>query len=218
MNDIVENILNPIDHINEQTSVALEVQNALGYAMPPFVLQHFSKVFPVKKADEIVVLKSVTKDPEQFTYEDGLFPVVHVVPLEFRLESEAQGFTFPLDPMVGISSRNIITRRYVSKSKMRGSIKECWSEDDFEINIVGVFIDDDGKLGYKASHYLRKLMKYCKASESIHVKCDLFNECYGITRIAIESYNFPFTKGIGNQSFSIKAYSDDGFSLLEETK
>ena len=37
-----------------------------------------------------------------------------------------------------------------------------------------------------------------------------------ITRIAIESFSFPHTAGAENQQFSIKAYSDDDFSLLIE--
>jgi hypothetical protein len=60
------------------------------------------------------------------------------------------------------------------------------------------------------------LREYLEAAESVHIVCDLLNNVFEITRIAIESYDFPFTKGIENQAFTIKAYSDDNYQLLEE--
>lgn len=37
---------------------------------------------------------------------------------------------------------------------------------------------------------------------------------FGITRLAIESVSFPHTKGLQNQNYEIKAYSDNPVSLF----
>ncbi|MDB4497829.1 DUF6046 domain-containing protein [Gammaproteobacteria bacterium] len=136
------------------------------------------------------------------------------VPMRFKLdsESESESFLLPFDPIMSISSKNIIVRRRVSKSRMRGSIKERWSQDDYSISISGVLISNNE---YTKDEYLKRLRRYCESSGSIEVTCSLLNDVFNIYRIVIESYSFPHTKGMKNQSFSIQAYSDDGYSLLE---
>jgi hypothetical protein len=138
-----------------------------------------------------------------------------LVPVKLRLnnESEIDGFQLPLDPLISISGKNIIRRRYVAKSKMRGSIKETWSQDDYEITIAGLLQNDNPEW---LNADIFDLTRYLEAAEAIHVTCDLLNNVFNITRIAIESYEFPFTKGMENQAFTIKAYSDDNYQLLEQ--
>ena len=45
------------------------------------------------------------------------------------------------------------------------------------------------------------------------VLCPLL-EIFGITQIAIESWDIPFTSGTTNQNYEITAYSDDIYKLL----
>ena len=119
----------------------------------------------------------------------------------------------PVDPLVSVSEKNIIARRYVAKSERRGSIKERWSMDDYEITISGVLMTDaDNTL----AHYIQQLRHYCEAKESVVVVCDMLNSLYDVTRVSIESCDYPFTKGEENQMFTIKAYSDDLYDLLTE--
>lgn len=122
-------------------------------------------------------------------------------------------WTLPIDPLISVSSKNIIKRRYVSKSKMRGSIKECWSQDDCEVTIAGVIIGTDAA---DCADKVSKLREICEKAEAVEIVCEYLNTTFGISRIAVESCDFPFTKGMENQSFTIKAYSDDGYELLEE--
>jgi hypothetical protein len=37
---------------------------------------------------------------------------------------------------------------------------------------------------------------------------------FNILKIAVESYSMSFTKGLENQMYTIKAYSDDAFDLI----
>jgi hypothetical protein len=222
--------MDPIREINERTNLALKITNALGYNLPPPFLFGKSIVIDpaLKKSDYDNVLSSDLEfvDPELNTddydkdkfdakYGKNFESTLFLVPVKLRLNSEAEngGFQLPLDPLVSISGKNIIRRRYVAKSKMRGSIKETWSQDDYEITIAGLLQNEDQ--GY-LNDDIFTLREYLEATESVHIICDLLNNVFKITRIAIESYDFPFTKGIENQAFTIKAYSDDNYQLLEE--
>lgn len=195
--------IDPVRDINEATNIALTAQNTLGFALPP--------VIPFK--DMVVVRR--TQDVEgsaelQNRLASGLVENTNwIVPLTFKAVG-LDDFKFPIDPIISLSSKNIITRRYVNKSKTRGSIKERWSQDDWEITISGVIVAAKEVFPIET---VKALRKYCDAPKSVEVVCELFNEM-DILRIAIESIDFPFTKGVENQAFVIKAYSDGDYDLL----
>lgn len=195
-------------YIDDATSLALNIRSALGYALPP--------VIPFRNI-VIVSDKSRNGNPDTLVnaaVQKGLANLGSTLfqcPVTLRLNGNE--LKLPIDPLISIACKNNVTRRYVSKSGMRGSIKEFWSQDDVEISISGVLIADDADgLG----GYIQSLMSFCTATEAVEIISDFLQDNFNITKIAIESYDFPFTKGIENQSFSIKAYSDDGYELLEE--
>ena len=202
--------MDPIKLVNEKTNLALKITNALGYNMPPPFL--FGKSVVV---DPELHASDYNKEKFDARYGKNFESTLFLVPVKLRLNSESEngGFQLPLDPLISISGKNIIRRRYVAKSKMRGSIKETWSQDDYEITIAGLLQNDDK--GY-LNDDIFMLREYLEAAESVHITCDLLNNVFDIKRIAIESYDFPFTKGMENQAFTIKAYSDDNYQLLEE--
>jgi hypothetical protein len=180
---------------------------ATGFNLPPFWLNRPVTVLAVETEAKFDA-------PSEYLgnlYQDSI---------RMRFESDAEWFTFPLDPVISITGKNIIIRRNVLKMKSelverRGSVKEIWSQDDFEINIAGVFIGS----GDFPEFHLRKLRDFCEARQIIEVESKLFS-LFNITRLAIEDFSLPFTKGIENQMYTIKAYSDDVFELLvkEERK
>lgn len=137
-------------------------------------------------------------------------PNAFVCPVIFELPNKKFKYTFPIEPLVSVSGANNIVRRYVAKSKRRGSIKELWSQDDYTITIGGVLTVDSQFCE------LKDMIECCAAEESIRMICPYTQEAFGITHIAIESYDFPFTKGTENYQFTIKGYSDEAYSLLEE--
>ncbi|MDR1120036.1 MAG: DUF6046 domain-containing protein [Dysgonamonadaceae bacterium] len=171
---------------------------ATGFNLPPFWLDRPVAVLPPDRADG-----------ERSEYLGNLYQGS----LRMRFADDMEWFTFPLDPVVSVTGKNVIVRRNILKVDeevvRRGTIKELWSQDDYEVNIAGVFKGD----GEMPEYYLRKLRDFCEARAIIEVESVLFS-IFGITRLAIEDYSLPFTKGMENQQWSIKAYSDDLFELI----
>lgn len=131
-------------------------------------------------------------------------------PLEISLVDQEDWWLVPIEPLITLIGRNIIVRRQVSKGKIRGSIKERWTQDDYQVKIEGALME------LKRDDYPRddvqKLRNFCEAAK-LKVRCPLF-EIFSINQIVVESYDFPFTKGIQNQQYTINAYSDDTYKLL----
>lgn len=164
----------------------------IGFAMPPFVFSGKS----------VVIIDKGRMDVDGFDASSSQYP------LSFSAEG-LKDFTFPIDPIMSVGFKNVITRRSVSKGKKRGTIKERWTEDDVDISISGVFINKDGFYPEEVEQ-LRTFL-----GKQITVLNTFLNE-KDINQIVIESIDFPHTKGAENQSFEIKAYSDDVFQLLIE--
>ena len=208
-------MINPVDFIHEETNLAKQMTSALGYAQP--------MVLPFR---DIVVVSgkqiNVSGDPaieaEARAGLANLGSTFFQCELSFVTdEKKEEVWKLPVDPLVSVNGKNVIKRRYVAKSNAkenrRGSIKECWSQDDYEITIAGVLIAEDNA---SLVEMMKKLREICDKDEAVKVVCKYVNDSFGINYIAIESYDFPFTKGMENQSFTIKAYSDDSYELLEK--
>lgn len=133
-----------------------------------------------------------------------------VLPLRFQLEeSGAEEWLFPMEPMISLNGQNILVRRNVSKGRIKGSIKERWTQDDYSVRIEGILLGTDGK--YPDAD-VAKLRSFCEAG---HVKAlNPLLEIFGISQLAIESWDIPFTSGTINQNYTIQAYSDDIYKLL----
>lgn len=135
------------------------------------------------------------------------------IPMQMPVEMRVEGgdwWTLPVEPMVSVSGKNVITKKQVSKGRVRGTIKERWTQDDYEISIEGILTDFDGK-AYPTED-VKKLREFCEKA-SVEVSSPLF-EIFSIDRMVIESYSFPFTSGPANQAYSISAVSDDIYRLL----
>lgn len=140
----------------------------------------------------------------------NIFGVPMVMPLRFQLEeSGAKEWLFPVEPMISLNGQNILVRRHVSKGTIKGSIKERWTQDDYTVRIEGILMSRDGKY---PDEDVATLKNFCEAG---HVKalCPLL-EIFGISQLAIESWDIPFTTGLTNQNYTITAYSDDIYKLL----
>lgn len=201
-----------VQQINDDTSLALRVSFATGFSMPPII--PFKDTVVVKKGESLESSAEL-----QSRLKAGLNAIAEAnwsMPLRFKLDTDNVEFTLPVDPIISMSGKNIIVRRYVSKSEKRGSIKERWSQDDWVITISGVLIADSAA---ELKEMVKQLREICeKGKTGVAVINDLFNNYMDILRIAIEDFDFPHTKGEENQAFTIKAYSDDVFQLLEENK
>ena len=137
-----------------------------------------------------------------------------VLPLYFRLPN-GEWWLFPYEPLISISGKNIIKRRYVAKSNKRGSVKERWTQDDLSINIQGTITNNDEDV-YPADELLA-LYQAITQHQAIEVQNELL-QLLNVHHIVVEPFSFPFSKGENVQNFSIDAFSDDMFELLIDIK
>lgn len=137
-----------------------------------------------------------------------------ILPLSLGITEDAE-WTFPIEPLISISGKNIIVKRNVAKSEGRGTIKERWAEDDFAINIQGSFVHKD--LNTYPENDVQSLMRYIKYKRALYVKNELL-ALLDIHQIVIENYSFPFSKGENVQNYVIDAVSDHGYTLLAEVQ
>lgn len=131
------------------------------------------------------------------------------MPVDIRTEG-GEWWTLPIEPMVSVSGKNVISKKQVSKGRVRGTIKERWTQGDYEISIEGILINFNGD-AYPTED-VKKLREFCE-NAAVEVSSPLF-DIFSIDRMVIESYSFPFTSGPANQAYSISAVSDDIYKLL----
>ena len=172
---------------------------------PPFLFNHPRVSLPEGEYPDVERPLSEEELEEVQTNALGL-PMQF--PLSFALEG-AEPWLLPQEPMITITGQHILTKRQVAKGKIRGSIKERWTLDDYSIRIEGVIIGVDGR--YPKAE-VQRLKEYLEAAK-VSAYCPIF-ELFGITRIVFESWEFPHTSGEANQNYSIQALSDDTYKLL----
>lgn len=193
--------------------VKVYVSKSLGSygALTPYVLTDKEQRASVSEVDA-----DYKFDKRELRKQYLAFGALHsVMPLEIKRRTDAEWFRFPIEPIISISGKKTIIRRRPLKSTKGGTIKECWSDDDYSITIRGVIThpDDDS---YPET-IIKDLNRILDSVGEIRVLHQMLN-AMGIDAIAIESVNFPHTKGLSNQNFEIKAFSDTPFELLQALK
>jgi hypothetical protein len=141
-------------------------------------------------------------------------------PLSFSFTEGGKKWLFPYEPMLNTNSGNNIVKRNVAKQgeKLVGTIKERWSRKDFDIQVTGVLI---GSLisGSVEDCFPKKkmieLFEYLKFNKEFFIYSPLLVEL-GITKVVVEDYSFPFTKGENVQAYDIKLVSDSSYDLLKK--
>lgn len=180
-----------------------------GGKVPPYWLMGKTVLREVDNND-FSGLRGMTDEELEDIVRTNALGIPMVMPLSLRLDVEgAEEWLLPEEPMISITGQNIITRRHVSKGRLRGSIKERWTQDDYTVKVEGLLLGRDGRY---PKNDVERLRRYCEAGK-VKVLCPLL-EIFGITQIAIESWDIPFTSGTANQNYEITAYSDDIYKLL----
>lgn len=149
-------------------------------------------------------------------------------PLSFSFTEGGQKWLFPYEPMISISSGNNIIKRNVAKHSPAntditkkietsfGSVKERWSRKDFDIQVTGVLI---GAIVSGTVEDCFPKKKMIELFDFLTYAGQLFIyseplEILGITKVVVEDYSFPFTKGENVQAYDIKLVSDTATNLL----
>ena len=179
---------------------------ALGYNQQTLAM---NKRYPVFDENE-------TKDIKQSEVRFG--ETQYVVPLRLALSSNPDDmFTLPLDPVVSVNGSNTIVKREVAKSEIRGTVKEKWNQNDLSISVSGVLTTTDPDDSSKTvDGYAQRLLHFLLADEALIIECDVVNNVLDVQRVVVEKFDFPFTKGVENQSFSFTLVSDDSYNLETE--
>ena len=139
-------------------------------------------------------------------------------PLSFSFTEGGQKWLFPFEPMINISSGNNIIKRNVAKQgeKLIGTIKERWSRKDFDIQVTGVLMGNMLQGNPEQTfprEQMERLFEFLIFAKEIYVYCHPL-EILGITKVVVEDYSFPFTKGENVQAYDLKLTSDFAYNLL----
>lgn len=141
-------------------------------------------------------------------------------PVYIKRPDDSSFFLLPYEPMVSVTGKNNIVKRSIAKaSNFIGTIKEHWSQDDYQFNITGLlFGENENSNNYQEAfprQYFEDLKRYCTSPQGLIVQSPIF-EMLGVDRIVVEDFNFPFTKGNNVQGYNIKAVSDYSAEFLLE--
>ncbi len=195
------------------------VENELSkHVVPSIPFLPFKNKITVNEADSSEINSSNNWKATAPNIDGQFFPLSFRKVLATNPESEPW-YTFPYEPMINISGKNKIVRRSVAKAQnFIGTIKEYWSQDDYEISITGALIGAI-QLGSVQDCYpindFEKLRDYCTSPLGVQVKCEPF-QLLGIDYLIVEDFQFPFTKGENVQAYELKCYSDFSADFLLE--
>jgi hypothetical protein len=195
------------------------INNELGkHVLPPIPF------LPFRNDEGVLKPKVSALESTSWQADSPLDEAQQFFPLSMSIDEGKTWFRLPYEPLISISGKNVIAKRRVAKwnkefSKgLTGSIKERWSQDDYEITITGVLIGSilRGTVEdcYPRADFL-KLKKILTNAKQIKVNCPPF-EFLDIHNIAIDDFSLPFTKGENVQAYEIKCCSDSSYKLLIE--
>ena len=160
---------------------------------------------------------------ENWTTPEAVDEQKQFFPLSFSFTANSPTrWVFPYEPMLNISSGNNIVKRNVAKQgeKFIGTIKERWSRKDFDITVTGVLIGSimQGKPEdcFPKDQFVQ-LFDFLIHAKELYVYSHPL-ELLGITKVVIEEYSFPFTKGENVQAYELKMVSDFDYQLLLDKK
>lgn len=179
------------------------------FKVPPYWLFNSSAIQEVD-AGEFSEFQHLSDEELADAVRTNALGVAMTHPLTLKMEEVgAQPWLLPVEPRISISGQNVLIKRRVNKGKLRGTIKERWMQDDYNISIEGILM---GTRGEYPAEEAAKLRTICEAGQ-VQVMSPLL-EVFGVSKIVIESWDMPFTAGTANQNYVIKAVSDDIYKLL----
>jgi hypothetical protein len=117
--------------------------------------------------------------------------------------------TFPNEPLISISRQKTIVETPTVGEDRIGTVKEYINTEDYDIDIKGVCVSDDGK--YPAAQ-VKALNDLFDINKPLDVKDNLFFNLFGIQKIVLR--NLRFEEMVGQetiQKYTMNAVSDTPF-------
>lgn len=116
------------------------------------------------------------------------------------------GVALAIEPIVTVDGGKQIVRTRINGGKKRGTVKELFAEDDWQIRIEGFVEDDENEF---PDEEIGDILDMFRENQTVEVDCALF-QALGIGYMVIEKVSFPPMNGVQNlQAFRISGYSDD---------
>ncbi len=173
-----------------------------------FILQELVRRIPAGDHPDDYVIETMSDEQLQEYVVANAIGVPMTFPLYLKVEG-GEWWMLPYEPQITLQGTNIIVKKQVSKGSVRGTIKERWSQGDYQVNISGILIGPGDE--YPDAD-VKRLRAFCEAGRVL-VKSPLL-EIFSINQVVIESWSMPFTSGPANQAYTIAALSDDIYKLL----
>ena len=137
--------------------------------------------------------------------------VVMNIPVRLGILDGTEMWTLPVEPIVSLRGKRNVAISNVMKKTRRGSIKEYWSIDDYEITITGSLRSKEADV-YPAEQVAR-LKKILESKEPVQIQ-SMLTDAFGVYYIVPTSWDFGDDKGIEWQNYRITAISDDEHDLV----
>jgi hypothetical protein len=121
-----------------------------------------------------------------------------------------RGMELPNGPAVDVSGSISVVKTSAAGSKLRGSVKELITADDYRVRIRGLLVNHD-RQEYPLEE-VRELNELVMLKESLEVQCELLNSM-GIYNLVIEGIDLPAFEFINVQPYTLTCISDDPIEL-----
>lgn len=208
----VPDVHSPYDLIMANFHISIQdIYGAVfGYVAPPYpnILSNSDGQFSNAESTGDQIIGRIPEIPIQLDRK-GLDVIA---PVSLRRHSDNDWWVLPIEPIVSVSGKNIITRRQPSQKSGQGTIKERWARDDYSVSIKGVFIG----AGEYPEEDIKKMKDIFEHTNDIAIISKV-TSFFDIHHIVIQSISFPNTPGIENQAYDIKAYSDiTNYELIQD--
>ena len=161
-----------------------------------------------------IQLGDLSEISQELDYRETIKTTGIVMQCPVRLGEKRNGsdlWTLPLEPTISVKASKTVVRRNIAKSSGVGTVKEQWSQNDYEISISGLLQSSEIN-AYPEAH-LSKLQSLLAKGKSLVIRCKLL-DVIGVGLVCIDSWEFPATAGIENQEYSFSGFSDEDFDLV----
>lgn len=173
-------------------------------------------VFPLRQ-NELSIQSAI--DNPQSAIENWTHKALSFSFLPLTLTASDTNFTFTIEPLISLKLKNEIIKRTPAKAKdFIGTIKEYWSQSDYEILITGFLFGINERGDFQETYpmdQVKSLVKIAQSKDGVGVQNELLN-ALDITRLVIEDIDFPFTVGENVQAFEMTCLSDFTETILLE--
>lgn len=177
----------------EQYDIRELYRSVFGYVAPPFPAGELAT-----PSNPLTSLQAVAGT---FKRKRGLF-----IGQEQFMPLAIDGIKMDIEPLISVRGNKKIVRTAINGGKRKGTVKELFAMDDWQIEIKGFVQAEDGNF---PEEELADIREWFETQDTLRVDNQLLR-VLGVQYIAIESVDFPEMVGVEDMlAFQMSGYSDD---------